>query len=114
MSDSLSFPPCTVDPYEWPLETVLPTHAGEVACVSEKAMVVLWNLESAGYRVLSVKETLSHDRYDRYGPKSDIWSLHISTYARNPTLSPIVLVFGWENWFIAGDREKGYEFYEVE
>jgi len=48
--------------------------------------------------IIYVKEELSHDGYDRYGPESNLWDLYIYI-KNNKTDEIIILNFHWEDWF---------------
>jgi hypothetical protein len=58
--------------------------------------------------ILNVKESLSHDGYDIYGPKSNLWDLYI--IFKNNKNNKITAHWHYEQWFYAND-ETQYYFY---
>lgn len=60
--------------------------------------------------ILKVVETLDHDGYDMYGPKSNLWELFV-LYKKNNTVC--VFVYNREDWF--DSKPKDYrQVYNVE
>ena len=58
--------------------------------------------------IFMVKEHLSHDGFDRYGPESNLWDLYV--YTKNiKTNEVIILNYHWEDWFYHGSNSySGY------
>jgi hypothetical protein len=56
--------------------------------------------------LMLIDEKLSHDGYDRDGPKSDIWDLWILEKTSDDYL---LHNFHWENWFCKDDKYLKYE-----
>ena len=62
--------------------------------------------------IIDYKETLDHDGYDSYGPKSDLWDLFVlytSKISGEYTVDHVDW-FHWENWYV-NDLKKGYVLY---
>jgi hypothetical protein len=78
---------------------------------TSKAVDVLYQLHHLGYNVYHIIEECKHDGYDNYGPKSDIWYLHIFTY--DSVYKPIQIIFTWENWYLPRDKEQPYGYLET-
>lgn len=56
---------------------------------------------------IKVWETLTHDGYDYYGPKSDIWDLYI---VYKSDIGYLVQRYHRENWFDGSDQQ--YQHYK--
>jgi hypothetical protein len=86
-----------------PLNTLkLSTHAESVITKYSKSK------KSKSNPILYVKEHLSHDGYDRYGPESNLWDLYVYT-KNNKTDEIIILNYHWEDWFYhGGNSYRGY------
>lgn len=63
--------------------------------LSNDASKCLEKIEKS-FKVLRVIETLDHDGYDMYGPKSNIWVLYV-LYKNNN--ADCVFVYNREDWF---------------
>lgn len=64
--------------------------------------------KSKSKHIFYLKEDLSHDGYDRYGPESNLWDLYV--YTKNiKTDEIIILNYHWEEWFYYGSMgDSGY------
>lgn len=58
--------------------------------------------------IVLVVEFLSHDGYDRYGPKSNLWDLYIIEEIEN---NFVFYDYHWEDWFFDHDA-KEYELWK--
>jgi hypothetical protein len=77
---------------------------------TNKAIEVFYQLQHNGYQVYHIIEELKHNGYDMYGPKTDIWYLHIFTY--DSVYKPVQLIFTWENHHLANDNYDPYYYLE--
>jgi hypothetical protein len=66
--------------------------------LSDNAMIILKTIYK-NKNIIGLKEDLSHDGYDEFGPKSYIWDLYIVSLEHNIY---IYRNYHYENWF-AGD-----------
>jgi len=57
--------------------------------------------------IMLIDEKLSHDGFDREGPKSDLWDLWILEKTSDDYL---IHYYHWENWFHKGDKDQPYRF----
>jgi len=70
--------------------------------LSNEALDVLKeNFQNAN--IIYLDEKLDHDGYDKYGPKSKLWDLHIIIELNNDY---IFHDYHWEKWFSVNDEEK--------
>ena len=59
--------------------------------------------------LIYVKEHLSHDGYDRDGPKSDLWDLY---FIGKKDETYTIYSYHYEYWYYAVTNDIGYELYE--
>ena len=55
--------------------------------------------------LIHVKEHLSHDGYDRDGPKSDLWDLY---FIGKKDETYTLYSYHYEIWYYSGNNETGY------
>ena len=58
--------------------------------------------------IVRIYETIDHDGYDYYGPKSNIWNIYIVYINKNNKL--VYDNFNHEEWFCINDDKK-YQYY---
>jgi hypothetical protein len=57
--------------------------------------------------IVYVKENLTHDGYDQYGPESNLWDLYL--YIKHVNNNDIIILnYHWEDWFYDSNMYKGY------
>ena len=58
--------------------------------------------------IVYIKEDLTHDGYDQYGPESNLWDLYI--YIKHINNDDIIILnYHWEDWFYDSINScKGY------
>ena len=65
--------------------------------LSTHAKVIIEN-KSKSNSIIYVKEYLSHDGYNRFGPESNLWDLYV--YIKNEKTNEIIIYnYHWEDWF---------------
>jgi hypothetical protein len=65
--------------------------------LTDEALDIL-NKKFKNKNIIYLKEELSHDGYDKYGPKSNLWDLSIIIELDDEY---IFYDYHWENWFTA-------------
>ena len=73
--------------------------------ISDNGLLVLEQYKD--FKIIDIKEELSHDGCDDIGFKSDLWDLYITYKNLKDT---IIAHWHYENWFCGNNEDLLYEF----